>query len=65
MKLNPDLVQYLDKNHFRVLTAVEMGMRNHEFVPNQLIESLSGIKRSLAFKILQFLLKHKLVFHTG
>ena len=52
MKLNPELIQYLDRNHFRVLTAVEMGMRNHEFVPNQLIESLSGIKRSLAFKIL-------------
>ena len=65
MKLDPELVQYMEKDHFRVLTAVEMGMRNHEFVPHQLIESLSGIKRSHAYKILQFLLKHKLVFHTG
>ena len=55
----------MTKDHFRVLTAVEMGMKNHEFVPNQLIESLSGLKRSNAYKILQFLLKHKMVFHTG
>ena len=65
MKLDPDLIQFLTKDHFRVLTAVEMGMRNHEFVPHQLVESLSGMKRSAAYKILQFCLKHKLVFHTG
>lgn len=65
MKLDPDLIQYLTKEHFRVLTAVEMGMKNHEYVPNQLIESLSGLNRSKAYKILQFLLKHKLVMHTG
>ncbi len=65
MKLDPELIQYLNKDHMRVLTAVEMGMRNHEFVPSTLIESLSGLKRSMAFKILQFLLKHKCVFHTG
>jgi len=28
------------------LTAVEMGMKNHEYVPNVLIESLSGLKRT-------------------
>jgi RIO kinase 2 len=42
-----------------------MGMKNHEYVPHQLIESLSGLKRSNAFKILQFCLKHKLVMHIG
>jgi len=52
MKLDPDLIQYLTKEHFRVLTAVEMGMKNHELVPHQLIESLSGLKRSQAFKVL-------------
>ena len=65
MKLDPELIQYMTKDHMRVLTAVEMGMRNHEFVPSTLIESLSGLKRSMAYKILQFLLKHKCVFHTG
>ena len=59
MRLDVELIHYFTKDHFRVLTAVEMGMKNHEFVPNQLIESLSGLKRSQAFKTLQFLLKHK------
>ena len=52
MKLDPELIQYMTKDHMRVLTAVEMGMRNHEFVPSTLIESLSGLKRSMAYKIL-------------
>lgn len=65
MKLDPELIQYLTKDHFRVLTAVEMGMKNHEFVPVPLIESLAGLKRSNCYKIVQFLLKHKCVFHTG
>lgn len=41
MKLDPDLIKYLTKDHFRVLTAIEMGMKNHEFVPVPLIESLA------------------------
>jgi RIO kinase 2 len=65
MKLDPDLIQYMTKDHFRVLTAVEMGMKNHEFVPLPLIESLAALKRSNTYKVVQHLLKHKLVFHTG
>jgi RIO kinase 2 len=41
MKLDPDLIKYLTRDHFRVLTAIEMGMKNHEFVPIPLIESLA------------------------
>lgn len=63
MKLDPDLIHYLTKDHFRVLTAVEMGMKNHEFVPAPLIESLAALKRGNAYKIIQFLLKHKLIMH--
>jgi RIO kinase 2 len=44
MKLDPDLIHYLTKEHFRVLTAVEMGMKNHEFVPVPLIESLAALR---------------------
>lgn len=50
MKLDPDLIHYLTKEHFRVLTAIEMGMKNHEFVPVPLIESLAALKRGNAFK---------------
>lgn len=63
MKLDPDLIHYLTKEHFRVLTAVEMGMKNHEYVPVPLIESLAALKRGNAFKVISFLLKHKLIMH--
>ena len=46
MKLDPDLLKYLSKSHFRLLTAIEMGMRNHEFVPIPLIESIASLKRA-------------------
>ena len=65
MKLDPELIKYLTNDHFRVLTAIEQGMRNHEFVSVPLIESLANLKRSSAFKIVNHLLKHKCVFHTG
>ena len=48
-----------------MLTAVEMGMKNHEFVPLPLIENLAALNRSNTYKVVNFLLKHKLVFHTG
>jgi RIO kinase 2 len=65
MKLDPELIHYLTKEHFRVLIAIEMGMKNHEYVPMQLIESLAALKRSNTFKVVQMLLKHKCVMHTG
>ncbi|KAL9432159.1 hypothetical protein AB3S75_027224 [Citrus x aurantiifolia] len=33
MKLDVDVLRYLSKDDFKVLTAVETGMRNHEIVP--------------------------------
>jgi len=65
MKLDPELIKYLTNDHFRVLTAIEQGMKNHEFVSMPLIESLANLKRSNTFKVVQHLLKHKCVFHTG
>lgn len=52
MKLDPDLIHYLTKEHFRVLIAVEMGMKNHEYVPVPLIETLAALKRSNTYKLL-------------
>lgn len=37
-------MRYLSKNDFRVLTAVEMGSKNHLVVPIQLILSISGLR---------------------
>ena len=47
----------------RVLTAIEMGMRNHEYVPQHLIEKISHIKRAGVFQILKNLQKNKLIFY--
>ena len=65
MKLDPELIKYFTNDHFRVLTAIEQGMRNHEFVSMPLIESLANLKRSNTFKIVNHLLKHKCLMHTG
>ena len=44
-------LRYMGHDEFRVLTAVEMGMKNHELVPTPLVESISGLKRGGAFKV--------------
>ena len=49
----------------RVLVAIELGMRNHEWVPVHLIEKVSRMKRSNAFKIIKELLKNKLISHNS
>eukprot|EP00002_Diphylleia_rotans_P007770 TRINITY_DN17435_c0_g1_i1.p1 TRINITY_DN17435_c0_g1~~TRINITY_DN17435_c0_g1_i1.p1 ORF type:complete len:470 (-),score=105.60 TRINITY_DN17435_c0_g1_i1:82-1491(-) len=65
MRLDATMLRYLSKDDFRVLTAVEMGLKNHELVPAQLIESIAGLKRGGAYRGLQNLLKHKLVHHDS
>ncbi|KAF3003658.1 hypothetical protein E8E13_008280 [Curvularia kusanoi] len=42
MKLNVKNIRYLTPEDWRVLTATEMGSRNHEVVPTSLISSISG-----------------------
>ena len=34
-KLDVSLLRYITSEHFRVITAVEMGMKNHEIVPQE------------------------------
>ncbi|KAI5293077.1 Serine kinase [Ascosphaera atra] len=46
MKLNAKALRYLTTEDFRVLTACEMGSRNHEVVPTPLILQLAGLKGS-------------------
>ncbi|CAD8101431.1 unnamed protein product [Paramecium primaurelia] len=65
MRLDTSYLAYLTKDELRVLVAVEMGMKNHEFVPVSLIEKISKVKRANAYQILQQLLKHKLVQHVA
>ncbi|TYJ20762.1 hypothetical protein E1A91_A08G018600v1 [Gossypium mustelinum] len=65
MKLDVDVLRYLSKDDFRVLTAVEMGMRNHEIVPSDLIGRIASLKHGGTYKVLKNLLKHKLVHHDS
>ncbi|KAM9329959.1 serine/threonine-protein kinase RIO2 [Gastrophryne carolinensis] len=60
-KLNVVLLRYLSRDDFRVLTAVEMGMKNHEIVPASLIASIASLKHGGCNKVLRELVKHKLI----
>ena len=64
MRFDLTALRYLNKDDFRVLTAIEMGMRNHEIVPVDLIQSISKIRNTSVRRILANLLKHKLIKHT-
>lgn len=48
---------------FRVLTSIEMGMKNHDVVPIPLIVSISNLRHGGVHKILSDLLRDKLVAH--
>lgn len=65
MKLDVNALSYLSKDDFRVLTAVEMGMRNHEIVPSKLIGRIASLKHGGTYKVLRNLLRHKLVHHDS
>jgi len=60
-KLNVTMLRYLTKEDFRVLTAVEMGMKNHELVPGSLIASIASLRHGGVHKILKELSKHRLL----
>ncbi|KAH0545525.1 hypothetical protein FGG08_000356 [Glutinoglossum americanum] len=44
MKLDTRHMRYLASEDWRVLTAVEMGSKNHEIVPTPLIAQISGLR---------------------
>jgi hypothetical protein len=54
MKLDVQYMRYLTRDDFRVLTAVEMGMKNHDLVPAELIGSSEFC--AVACPLLAFLL---------
>ncbi|KAL6465646.1 hypothetical protein MHYP_G00257790 [Metynnis hypsauchen] len=60
-KLNVVVLRYLSRDDFRVLTAVEMGMKNHEIVPTSLISSIASLRHGGCNKVLRELVKHKLL----
>jgi RIO kinase 2 len=65
MKLDPTALRYLSRDDFRVLTAVEMGMKNHDMVPRELITQIASLRHGGSEKILHTLLRHKLLHHES
>jgi len=66
VKITADQLRFFNKNDFRVLTAIEMGMKNHDLVPTVLINALSNLKVvGGTFKSLTNLHKHKCVYHES
>ena len=44
MKFDVNQLRYIEKDAWRTLTAVEMGMKNHELVPASLVDSIAGLR---------------------
>ena len=65
MRLDLSALRYLTKDDFRVLTAIEMGMKNHEIVPVADIQAIAGLKKVNVARVIANLLKHKLIKHTN
>nr|XP_018259880.1 Atypical/RIO/RIO2 protein kinase [Kwoniella dejecticola CBS 10117]OBR82038.1 Atypical/RIO/RIO2 protein kinase [Kwoniella dejecticola CBS 10117] len=61
MKLDATDLRYVSADEFRVLSAVEIGSKNHEVVPTSLIAELSGIRGGNVNKALGELAKRNLV----
>lgn len=56
-------MRYLSKDDYRVLTAVEMGMKNHDVVPVELIVNIAKLRHGGAQKFLTTLLRFKLIYN--
>jgi len=63
MKLDPAALRYLTRDDFRVLTSVEMGMKNHDLVPVELVTQIARLRLGGVHKILSTLLRYKLLHH--
>jgi RIO kinase 2 len=63
MKLDPTVIRTMDRQDFRVLSAVESGMKDRELVPVQLIVAITNLRHGGTNKILSSLLRDKLLSH--
>lgn len=60
-KLDVKMLRYLSREDFRILTAIEMGMKNHELVPDVLVAQIANLHHGGLHKILKELVKHRLI----
>jgi RIO kinase 2 len=64
MAFDPTVLPYLEDEEWRVLTATELGQRNHELVGTELIHSISGLRGGIKHW-LDDLSRHRLIAHEG
>lgn len=64
MSLDAQLFKYMEDSHWRVLTSIEMGQRNHEIVSTELIHQISGIRGTIHHH-LSYLARSDLIHHVG
>ena len=64
MAFDASVLQYLEDEEWRLLTAIEIGQRNHELVATELVQTISGI-RGTCHHHLGSLVRHRLVSHEG
>ncbi|XP_076646291.1 RIO kinase 2 [Halictus rubicundus] len=60
-KLNVTMLRYLTRDDFRVLTAIEMGMKNHELVPASLAAQIANLRYGGVHKLMKELCRHRLL----
>ncbi|SBS81280.1 serine/threonine protein kinase RIO2, putative [Plasmodium ovale] len=65
MKLDISSFSFMSKNEYRVLVAIEMGMRNHEYLPVSLIAGIANLRKEGILAVLKKLLQNKLVSHEN
>ncbi|KAJ1933462.1 Serine/threonine-protein kinase rio2, partial [Kickxella alabastrina] len=61
MRLDAKALRYMSNDDFRVLTAIEIGSRNHDIVPAPVIAQLSHLRGGGANKHISDLVKRKLI----
>jgi len=65
MRLDTDAFRFIGKEELRVLTAIEMGQKNHQLVPLGLIESIANFRRGGIMPFIRELHKFKLIYHDS
>jgi len=64
-KLNVSMLRYLTKDELRILTAVEMGMKNHELVQKALIVSIAQVKSGVGKMLMDLCRKRLLQYESS
>ncbi|EGG14674.1 putative protein serine/threonine kinase [Cavenderia fasciculata] len=65
MKLEAKAIRYLTRDDWRTLVATEMGMKNHEFVPTNMICTIANLKFGGGKKAIRNIHKFKLLYHEN